>query len=121
MENELIKEYISILEENKLKNIEAFDLKDKSDVAKFIIIATSPNEKNSRLCAYNILNFFRNKNVEGVLDGEFPGSWIVLDFKDVIIEILTDDLRAYYNLEKLWGSSKNRLLQIEKKRKRKKQ
>ena len=116
MENEFLKEYVSVLEEKKFKNIEAFDLKGKSEFAKYIIIATAQNEKAARLGALEIVEEFKDKNKQATIDGEFPGNWIVLDFKEVIIEILTEDQRSYYNLEKLWGDSKNRLSKPIKKR-----
>ena len=119
MENEILKEYISVLEDKKLKNIEAFDLSGKSEVAKFIIIATANSEKVSRQVANEIKAFFEEKNKTSNLEGEFPGDWIILDFGDVLIEILTEEARNYYNLEKLWGDSKNRLAQPSKKRKKK--
>ena len=119
MENEILKEFISVLEDKKLKNIEAFDLAGKSEVAKFIIIATAANEKFARQTANEIKSFFEEQNKISNLEGEFPGDWVILDFGDVLIEILTEEARNYYNLEKLWGDSKNRLAQPSKKRKKK--
>lgn len=120
MENEIIKEFVEKLESKKLKNVEAFDLKFKSELVKFIILATSPNEKNSRQIALELENEFLEAGFKVKKEGEFPGDWIVLDTGDVLIEIFTEDSRKYYNLEKLWGSSKNRVNEpIKKKRKKK--
>lgn len=116
MENVLIKETISFLESKKLKNITAFDLVDKSDIVKYIIIATSPSEKFSKQICTEIEEYFKSKNIVPIIDGEFPGSWIILDLGEILIEILTEETRNYYNLEKLWGDLKNRVEPIKKKK-----
>ena len=119
MENELVKSLVEILESKKLKNIEAFDLKGKSELVKFIILATSSNEKNSKQVAVELEEEFASQGVEVIKEGEFPGDWIVLDLGEVLIEIFTEDSRKYYNLEKLWGSSNNRVNEPVKKRRKK--
>ena len=119
MENELIKSLVEILENKKLKNVEAFDLKGKSELVKFIILATSASEKHSKQIAAELEQEFASQGIEAFKEGEFPGDWIVLDLGEVLIEIFTEDSRKYYNLEKLWGSSNNRINEPVKKKRRK--
>ncbi len=119
MENENVKELATLLESKKLKNVEAFDLKFKSELVKYIVLATSPNEKFSRQVAVDLQNEFAEKGIKAEIEGEFPGEWIILDLGDVLIEIFTEDSRKYYNLEKLWGNSKNRAYEPIKKRRKK--
>lgn len=119
MNPENIKQIIQILEEKKLKNIEAFDLKTKSEVIKFIILATCANEKNCRTISYEIEEILKSLNYQVKREGDFPGDWIILDMGDILIEIFTEDTRKYYSLEKLWGDSKNRLVETTKKKKKK--
>jgi len=38
-------------------------------------------------------------------EGIKEGSWIVLDFGDVVVHIFQSDIRQYYNLEQLWGDA----------------
>jgi len=97
------------LQNKKLKNVEAFDLKGKSKLVKFIILATAQNEKTSKQIAIELEEEISKMGKLVKKEGEFPGDWIILDLGDVLIEIFTEDSRAYYNLEKLWGSSKNRV------------
>lgn len=108
MENETVKEFASLLESKKLKNVEAFDLKFKSELVKYIILATSPNEKYSRQVAVELQKEFEEKGIDAKIEGEFPGEWVILDLGEILIEIFTEESRKYYNLEKLWGNSKNR-------------
>lgn len=119
MENETVKGIASLLESKKLKNVEAFDLKFKSELVKYIILATSPNEKYSRQVAVELQKEFEEKGIDAKIEGEFPGEWVILDLGEILIEIFTDESRKYYNLEKLWGNSKNRAYEPVKKRRKK--
>jgi len=119
MENETVKEFAALLESKKLKNVEAFDLKFKSELVKFIILATSPNEKYSRQVAVDLQKEFEEKGIDAKIEGEFPGEWVILDLGEILIEIFTEESRKYYNLEKLWGNSKNRAYEPVKKRRKK--
>ncbi len=119
MDSENIKNIIKILEDKKLKNIEAFDLKSKSKIIKFIILGTSTNEKNCRAISYEIEEALKGSGFEVKREGDFPGDWIILDIGEGLIEIFTEDTRKYYSLEKLWGDSWNRLAELPTKRKRK--
>ena len=119
MENEIVKGIASLLESKKLKNVEAFDLKFKSELVKYIILATSPNEKYSRQVAVELQKEFEEKGIDAKIEGEFPGEWVILDLGEILIEIFTEESRKYYNLEKLWGNSKNRPYEPVKKRRKK--
>lgn len=118
MENEIVKGIASLLESKKLKNVEAFDLKFKSELVKYIILATSPNEKYSRQVAVELQKEFEEKGIDAKNEGEFPGEWVILDLGEILIEIFTEESRKYYNLEKLWGNSKNRAYEPVKKRRK---
>ncbi len=116
-----INQIVKILEEKKVKNIEAFDLNSKSEIIKFIILATCSNEKNSRNVCCEIEESLKVLKYHVRREGDFPGDWIILNLGDILIEIFTEDTRKHYNLEKLWGDSKNRLTEIQNKKKNKKE
>lgn len=109
MDSELVKNLVELLQNKKLKNVEAFDLKGKSELVKFIILATAQNEKAAKHAAVELEEEISKMGKLVKKEGEFPGDWIILDLGEVLIEIFTEDSRTYYNLEKLWGSSKNRV------------
>ena len=82
-------------------------------------MATSPNEKYSRQVAVELQKEFEEKGIDAKIEGEFPGEWVILDLGEILIEIFTEESRKYYNLEKLWGNSKNRAYEPVKKRRKK--
>ena len=117
MNKEFIENLIKLLESKKLKNIEAFDLSNKSELIKSIVLATAQNEKMNKQIANEIKQHFFEQGVEVLIDGEFPGDWIILDMGEILVELFTEDMRNHYSLEKLWGSQKNSLIGTKQKKK----
>lgn len=88
-------------------NILALDLRNVSSMSEYCIIAEGSVGRHGRaLCAavrasmnehgYHLFN----------CDGEQEGDWIVMDYGDVIVHLLTPDMREKYALEELWNKAK---------------
>lgn len=104
MEEKIVK----ILAENKIKNIQVLNTNFKgSIIGKIIVGSFLANDKNTRLTAIKIKELLQQEfNIEINIDGEFPGDWIILDLGEIFVELLTEDKRDYYSLEKFWGENK---------------
>ena len=72
------------------------------------------------MLSYDIEERLKELSYEVKREGDFPGNWIVLDLGDILIELLTEDVRKYYNLEKLWGDYNNRVQEVTDKKRKKK-
>lgn len=98
---------VEILSANKIKNIQVLNTNFKGSIINKIIVGSFPSEKNTRQTAIKIKELLENEfNFEINLDGEFPGDWVILDLKEVFVELLTEEKREYYNIEKFWGENK---------------
>lgn len=94
---------IKTLEEKQAEDIEVIDLKGKSSVADFFVIANGNSiSQNKALSDHVEENLgkegFKVLSIEGLREGK----WILLDCGEVIVHIFTKDDRDYYNLENLW-------------------
>ena len=120
MDNAVIEKIKEILLTNKIKGVEILDLQFKSKLLSAIIVGTFPAVCNSRVLANNIkAELEKEFEIQVLIDGEFPGEWIILDLGRIAIELFTEEKRNYYNLEKLWGDKQNKLAKLKlKKRKR---
>lgn len=94
---------IDACEDVKAQEIVNIPLEGKTDVAdNFIIVsANTPNQTKA------IANRVKEKMAEAgyddiIKEGYSEGSWIVLDYMDVVVHIFTNEQREYYNLERLW-------------------
>ena len=94
---------LKALEDKIAENIVTIDLSGKSSIAEYFVIATgSAINHNQAICdevesqlKENEMDYFK---VEGYRDG----NWILCDCGEVIVHIMTEDYRNYYNLERLW-------------------
>ena len=108
---------IQILSENKIKNIQVLNTNFKGSIINKIIIGSFlANDKNTRATALKIKEILQQElGYEINLDGEFPGDWIILDLGEIFIELLTEEKREYYNLEKFWGENKTNISKLKSK------
>jgi ribosome-associated protein len=104
--NKNIRSVIDLLLEKKAHNILVLDVRKVSGITDFIIIAGGSSDRQINTIADNLLKSFKQKPLghEGL---STPGSrWIVIDYGSMIIHLIHDDLRSYYNIEGLWPEAK---------------
>lgn len=90
-------------DEKKAENIVALDVSSKLPLADTFLIASGTNERHVAAIAEGIEDSLREhgaiaKRREGVREGR----WALLDFNDVIVHVMHDEDRGYYELERLW-------------------
>ncbi|RSX56113.1 ribosome silencing factor RsfS [Bifidobacterium dolichotidis] len=103
---ELVRAAAKAADELKATDPVAYDVADRLGICDIMLIVSANNERQVLAIAERIehdlyVNFDRRepKSREGVAEGQ----WILLDFGDVIINVMHDDSRVYYNLERLWN------------------
>ena len=88
-------------------NIIALDVREVSSVTDYFIIAEGNVDKHVMSIAEEIRLVLKEKDIKPFcIEGMKDGDWVVLDYLDVIIHLLTPDLRSRYNLEELWKDGK---------------
>jgi len=78
-----------------------FDLRGISPITDFFVIAEGLSEIHNRAIADHLAAAERPEHTEG----RNPGSWVLLDFIDVIVHIFSRETRLFYGLERLWGDA----------------
>lgn len=99
----LFKEISSILEENKAINLFTVDLTDKAGIADYVIVATGTSNKHNSTLADKIITQLKklaNKNIR--VDGMEFSNWIALDAGNIVVHIFLEEVRDYYNIERIW-------------------
>lgn len=92
---ELCKTMISALEDAKGTDIEVYDVRGKSALTDFFIVATGAAAPHLKALAKALPKAYRTS-------GDPESGWIVSDYIDVIVHVFSAEARAYYALEKLW-------------------
>jgi ribosome silencing factor RsfS/YbeB/iojap len=95
-----------ILEDGKAEDIVVIDLRKKSDIADYLLIATGHSQRQVAALAQHLTEGLKEAGhgtlaVEGLRHGE----WVLVDAGDVVIHLFRPETRTYYNLEKMWGET----------------
>lgn len=92
-----------IIDQNKGQNIVAFDVHDKTVIAKHMIIASGDSSRHVKALAEHIIKNLKQYDKIDV-EGMNEGNWIILSFQDVMVHIFRPEVREYYRIEELWAS-----------------
>lgn len=85
-------------------DIVVLDLRGISPVADYFVIATGTSDRQMRSTADDIAEFGKSIGLKvWKTAGMDSGTWIVMDFVDVVVHIFDADHRDYYDLELIWG------------------
>ncbi len=94
------------LEDNKAENILALDIEGISSFADVIMIATANSNRHAKSLADKLVESIKanNKNILNV-EGKVESGWILVDCGGVVVNIMKEDIREFYDLEGLWGEN----------------
>lgn len=95
------------LKDDKCEDVLVIDLRGRSQVTDFFIIATGASERQMRSSAQHVADLTESHPLELYRSNlkEHDQGWTFLDFVDVVVHVLTQESRAYYDIEMLWGDS----------------
>ena len=91
---------IQTLDTNKAKDIVSIDLKDKSSMADYMIIASGTSSRHIQSLSEQVLEKLKNN---GLKYSKISNEWKLVDGIDLIIHIFHPEKRKFYELEKMWS------------------
>jgi len=96
-----------LADNKKAENIVILDVSELSSVTDYFVIASGTSEPHLRAIVDEITeNLLEDHNVRPkAIDGTLQTAWVVLDFFDVIVHVMRNDVRDRYDLETLWGDA----------------
>ncbi len=97
-----IKDFVSILQDNKMKNISVYNLSTENQ-ERYIVLCTSNKISDSKKLADIIAEKYEYTDK---IEGYFKGEWIVFDFENLTLHIFLPKVREKYNLDKLYKPKK---------------
>lgn len=102
IEEQLVKKIEEILDNKKAENILTFNIKERNSLADYFVIATGTSSTHIKSLADNLDTELKKDNIyPRKIEGYNTGTWILLDYNEVIVNIFTEAERLNYNLEEL--------------------
>ena len=93
-----------ILDDNKAKNITSIDLKNKSYIADYMVIASGTSARHLQSLSEILVTELNKLGLSGCrIEGRDSADWKLVDAHDVIIHIFHPEKRKFYDLEKMWS------------------
>ena len=105
---------LNAISERHGEDTEAYDMRGISILADYFVATSATSSRQLQAIANYIIEACHEKGyydyrVEGNRDSE----WLLVDLGDVVVNIFSEDARAFYNLEKLWADGKKLELEAE--------
>jgi ribosome-associated protein len=102
---DLLKIVETSLDDDKAEDIVAIDLRGKSTIADYMVIATGRNSRQLAAMASHLDEKLTKAGVRRVsVEGADQGDWVLLDGGDVVVHLFRPEVRSFYALEKMWGA-----------------
>lgn len=90
------------LDDNKAQDIEVIDLRGKTSIASYMVVASGTSQRHVVSLAEHVQAALKKQKYISSSEGEEKGDWVLIDAFDVIVHIFKPEVREFYNLEKMW-------------------
>lgn len=97
---DLLRQIIDSLEDGKAEGIITIDLAGKTTIADYMVVASGRSARQVVALTDHLEQILPGRIAT---EGKTQGDWVLVDAGDVIVHIFRPEIRAYYNLEKMWG------------------
>ncbi len=104
---ELVKEVVKALEDKKAEDIRVIDITEISSIADYFIISNgnNPNQLTAMEDAVDEA-MYKNGVHQKQVEGTNNSTWILMDYKDIIVHLFSKEDREFYDLERIWKDGK---------------
>jgi nicotinate (nicotinamide) nucleotide adenylyltransferase/ribosome silencing factor RsfS/YbeB/iojap len=101
---ELLGLVLTTLEDGKAEDIVTIDLAGKTTIADYMVVASGRVARQVAALTEH-LEAALSSRARISIEGKTQGDWVLIDAGDVIVHLFRPEIRAYYNLEKLWSEA----------------
>ena len=92
------------LDDLKAKDVTVLDVSELTDVMDVLIIATGTSNRHVKSLASNVVESSKKSGFPALgVEGLDQGEWCLVDFGDMVVHIMQQQTRDFYELEKLWS------------------
>lgn len=95
---------VRTLDEHKAEDIVTIDLKGRTSLCDYMVIATGQSQRQVGAMADHVVERLKTLGVRASTEGMEGCDWVLIDGGDIIVHLFRPEVRSFYNLEKMWGA-----------------
>jgi ribosome-associated protein len=100
---ELLDAILLSLDDDKAEEVVQIDLSGRSAMADHMVIASGRSSRQVAAIAEKLLERLKEKfRLTARVEGKETGDWVLIDTGDVVVHVFRPEVRAFYQLEKMW-------------------
>mgnify|MGYP003888519877 CR=1 FL=1 len=94
---------LASLEDSKAENIVSIDIRGKSTLGDYMVVASGRSHRHVAAVAEHLLKALKDAGLGNArVEGLSGADWVLIDTGDVIVHVFRPEVREFYNLEKMW-------------------
>lgn len=98
-----IETVLASLEDSKAENIVSIDIRGKSTLGDYMVVASGRSHRHVAAVAEHLLKALKDAGLGNArVEGLSGADWVLIDTGDVIVHVFRPEVREFYNLEKMW-------------------
>jgi ribosome-associated protein len=102
---EILRLVLNRLDEMKAEDILTIDMRDKSSIGDYLVVSSGRSQRHVGSVADRVVEDLDKVGVVTRVEGVPHCDWVLIDAGDVIVHVFRPEVRAFYNLEKMWSAS----------------
>jgi len=103
---ERVKKIAQALYDKKAENIDILDIRELTSLGDYFVICTCNSTTQVRACVDEVEEKMTEMGITPThKEGYHGGSWVLVDFGDIIVHVMQRETREFYALEKLWDDA----------------
>lgn len=102
---ELVRHATAAAHDKKAFDVTALDVSALTSFTDAFVLCSTSSDRHVDAVAEEIRRRLKSKRKPIHIEGAGGSQWVLIDFGELIIHVFTEERRAYYNLEGLWGDA----------------
>ena len=105
---ELSLKVAKLLDDRKAIDVTVIDISPKASFADYFVMASAGSDRQMGALVDNVEDMLEPEGIfPKSIEGKKSSGWILMDYGDVVINVMTAEMREKYNIERIWGDCEN--------------
>ena len=97
-------EIAKVLSDKKGIDVAVIDISPKASFADFFVLASGGSDRQVAALVESVEDLMEPQGVfPKSVEGRKTSGWILMDYGDVVVNVMTPEMREKYNIERIWG------------------